>query len=71
MHTRFQNVPILWLAASVVPCHASITCDFFFAEATPVGLVTNVEQVRKETKGQIGQVKKLSSRALFAEESPF
>ena len=43
MHTRFQNVPIvllfLWVAASVVPCHASITCDF--AQAIPVGLVTN------------------------------
>ena len=43
MHTRFQNVSIvllfLWVAASVVPCHASITCDF--AQAIPVGLVTN------------------------------
>ena len=45
MHTRFQNVSIvllfLWVAASVVSCHASITCDFFFAQAIPVGLVTN------------------------------
>ena len=31
----------LWVAASVVSCHASITCDFFFAQAIPVGLVTN------------------------------
>lgn len=37
----FHCTPVLWVAASVVSCHASITCDFFFAQAIPVGLVTN------------------------------